>query len=94
MLRRLIALLTATMAAAPAMAAAPVTTQPTEARQIAAEAYLYFYPLVMMDLTRRVTTNLPPGQVQGFGPANAFSPMTAYPAAAFRTVVRPNFDTL
>ena len=94
MLRRLIALLTATMAAAPAMAAAPVTTQPTEARQIAAEAYLYFYPLVMMDLTRRVTTNLPPGQVQGFGPANAFSHMTAYPDASFRAVVRPNFDTL
>ena len=94
MLRRLIALLTATMAAAPALAAAPVTTQPTEARQIAAEAYLYFYPLVMMDLTRRVTTNLPPGQVQGFGPANAFSHMTSYPDASFRAVVRPNFDTL
>jgi hypothetical protein len=82
------------MAAAPAMAAAPLTTQPTEARQIAAEAYLYFYPLVTMDLTRRVTTNLPPGQVQGFGPANAFSHMTAYPDASFRAVVRPNFDTL
>ena len=94
MLRRLIALLTATMAAAPAMAAAPVTSQPTEARQIASEAYLYFYPLVMMDLTRRVTTNLPPGQVPGFGPANAFSHMTAYPDASFRAVVRPNFDTL
>jgi len=47
-----------------------------------------------MDLTRRVTTNLPPGQVQGFGPANAFSHMTAYPDASFRAVVRPNFDTL
>ena len=94
MLRRLIALLTATIAAAPAMAAAPITTQPSEARQIAAEAYLYLYPLVTMDLTRRVTTNLPPGQVQGFGPANAFSHMTAYPDASFRAVVRPNFDTL
>ena len=94
MLRRLIAFLTAIIAAAPAMAAAPVTSQPTEARQIASEAYLYFYPLVMMDLTRRVTTNLPPGQVPGFGPANAFSHMTAYPDASFRAVVRPNFDTL
>jgi hypothetical protein len=65
-----------------------------EARQIAAEAYLYLYPLVTMDLTRRVITNLPPGQVQGFGPANAFSHMTAYPDASFRAVVRPNFDTL
>ncbi len=95
MLRRLIALLTAMMSATPAaIAAAPLTTNPIEARQIAAEAYLYFYPLVMMDLTRRVTTNLPPGQVPGFGPANAFANMAAYPDASFRTVVRPNFDTL
>ena len=78
----------------PVKAAAPTTTQASEARQIAAEAYQYFYPLVTMDLTRRITTNMPPGQVPGFGPANAFSHMAAYPDASFRTVVRPNFDTL
>jgi len=95
MLRPLIALFTATMSVTPAaMAAQPITVSPPEARQIAAEAYLYFYPLVTMDLTRRVTTNMPPGQVPGFGPANAFANMTAYPDASFRTVVRPNFDTL
>ena len=95
MLRRLICLFAASVAVAPlARAASSLTTQPGEARQIAAEAYQYLYPIVTMDLTRRVTTNLPPGQVPGFGPANAFSHMAAYPDASFRTVVRPNFDTL
>lgn len=65
-----------------------------EARDIAREAYLYFYPLISMDLTRRVTTNLPAGRQDGFGPANAFSHFRSFPAAEFRAVVRPNFDTL
>ncbi len=78
----------------PVEAASPVTTQASEARLIAAEAYQYFYPLVTMDLTRRITTNMPPGKAPGFGPANAFANMAAYPEASFRTVVRPNFDTL
>ncbi len=73
-------------------AASAVT--PDEARQIAAEAYLYLYPLVSMDVTRRVTTNVPAGQKPGFGPANAFSNFPAFPTADFRAVVRPNFDTL
>ena len=73
-------------------AASAVT--PEEARQIAAEAFLYFYPLVSMDVTRRVTTNVPAGQSQMYGPANAFSNLQAFPTADFRAVVRPNFDTL
>ena len=47
-----------------------------------------------MDVTRRVTTNVPAGQKQGFGPANAFSNFQTFPTADFRAVVRPNFDTL
>lgn len=58
------------------------------------EAYLYFFPLVLMELTRRQTTNAPLGERPGFGPANSFSHMRAYPTADFRAVVRPNFDTL
>lgn len=65
-----------------------------EAFEIGIEAYHYFYPLVSMDLTRRVLTNLPSGVRAGIGPANAFHHMTAYPSADFREVVRPNFDTL
>jgi len=64
------------------------------AQAIGVEAYIYFYPLLSMDLTRRVTTNVPPGKSPGLGPANAFASFKEYPAGDFRAVVRPNFDTL
>src|SRR5262245_59964578 len=44
-------------AAAPARAAAPPS--PEDARAIAIEAYIYGYPLVTMEMTRRVMTNVP-----------------------------------
>jgi hypothetical protein len=56
--------------------------------------YLYFYPLISMDITRRVGTNVEPGQRPGFGPANIFNSFAAYPTADFKAVVRANFDTL
>jgi hypothetical protein len=71
---------------------APVTEQ--EAHAIATEAYLYFYPLVTMDLTRRQMTNVPAGKEQLSGPANTFINVPAYPSATDKVVVRPNFDTL
>jgi len=60
---------------------------------IAAEAYIYAYPLVLMDITRRISTGMPAGTRAGFGPMNQFSHMRAFPSADFREVVRPNFDT-
>lgn len=65
-----------------------------EAHAIATEAYIYFYPLVTMDLTRRQMTNVPAGKEMGFGPANTFNNVPAYPSATDKVVVRPNFDTL
>lgn len=79
-------------AVAQAPAAADLTEQ--EAHQIGMEAYVYCYPLVSMDVTRRVTTNLAPGVKEGLGPMNAFHHFRQYPSAEFRDVVRPNFDTL
>ena len=72
--------------------AKPISDQ--EVSAIAADAYLYLYPLVIMDLTRRQMTNVPAGKEPPFGPANTFNNMTEYPPANLRVVVRPNFDTL
>ena len=90
----LIALIAAgTMQAlSPSMAqTAPLSEQ--EALAIATDAYVYFYPLVTMDVTRKQLTNMEPGKGIG-GPANTFANIPAFPAADMRAVVRPNFDTL
>lgn len=63
------------------------------ARDIAVEAYIYFYPLVLMETTRRQMTNAdsPHGII---APMGTFAHARAFPDASFRAVVRPNFDTL
>jgi hypothetical protein len=67
----------------------------TEAAAIASDAYVYLYPLVSMDITRKQTTNIEAvGQKPGFAPMNAFSNWPAFPPADLKIVVRPNFDTL
>jgi hypothetical protein len=47
-----------------------------------------------MDVTRRVSTNMEAGKETGKGPMNMFVNIPSFPAADFRIVVRPNFDTL
>ena len=65
-----------------------------EAHAIAVDAYLYFYPLLSVDITRKVGTNVEPGKIPGLGPPNMFHSFAEFPAADFKTVVRANFDTL
>jgi hypothetical protein len=86
------ALVAASPAAAQQAASALVTAQ--EAYDIGVEAYVYFYPLVTMDVTRRQFTNIDAGKMIGRGPMNTFSHVPAYPTGDMREVVRPNFDTL
>src|SRR5262245_50280504 len=69
----------------------PVTEEEAYARGI--QAYLYFYPLVSMELTHKQLTNVEPGNGNG-GPLNPFGTSHADPDADMRVVVRPNFDTL
>jgi hypothetical protein len=70
------------------------TISEREAQATGVAAYLYFYPLVTMDLTRRQMTNMPAGKELGFGPPNMFNNIPTYPSASDKAVVRPNFDTL
>src|SRR5262249_46615915 len=80
------------VSATPRSAYAGITEQ--EARAIAVDAYLYLYPLVMMDVTRKQSTNIKPGKEFGKGPMNEFTSVREYPPADFKCVVRVNFDTL
>src|SRR6516162_4505572 len=77
-----------------ASASAQTALSEQEAHAIGVAAYLYFYPLVSMEITRKVATNVEAGKIPGFGPANMFHNFSAFPTADFKTVVRPNFDTL
>jgi hypothetical protein len=66
---------------------------PEEATAIATEAYIYGYPLVTMEMTRRVMTNV--AQPEGTrAPMGHLVRMREYPSAAFRDVTAPNADTL
>ena len=76
-----------------ALAQGTATSEP-EARAIAVEAYLYLYPLVTMDVTRKQLTNIEAGREPGRGPMNLFNHLPTFPPADLKVVVRPNFDTL
>jgi hypothetical protein len=70
------------------------SVSPAEARVIAQEAYIYLYPLITMDVTRKQLINTDP-KTDGIGGApNRFNHIRAFPDANMRVVVRPNFDTL
>ncbi len=69
------------------------SASPNELRVIAAEAYVYLYPLVTMDISRKQMTNVSKLEALA-APTNQFLNMRAYPTADMRQVVRPNFDTL
>lgn len=75
------------------MAAKAITED--EAAEIGAEAYIYAYPLVLMDITRRVATNVAKPEPSLLrAPMGQWSHAPSYPDATFKDVVRPNADTL
>ena len=55
---------------------------PSDVRQIAERAYVYAYPLALLEETMRVM------------PPNDLVHVSAFPDASFRLIVRPNADTL
>ena len=74
-------------------ATAQPSASPDEALRIGIEAYIYGYPLVTMELTRRVMTNVvaPNGK---FAPVGQFAHLRAYPSPSDKEVTAPNADTL
>ena len=80
-------------AAVEAKVAAENAAKEVEAREIAIETYMYAYPLVTMEITRRVMTNTekPEGSK---APMGQFARLRNYPAVDDHSVTAPNADTL
>jgi hypothetical protein len=64
-----------------------------EALDIGTDAYIYGYPLVTMEMTRRVMTNAaaPDGKL---APMGQFAKLREYPTPSDKEVTAPNADTL
>jgi len=78
---------------APPSASAPDQAKEQEAFLLGTEAYIYGYPLVTMEMTRRVMTNAatPEGKL---APMGQFAKSRQYPTPADKEVTAPNADTL
>jgi hypothetical protein len=64
-----------------------------EALRIGVDAYIYGYPLVTMDMTQKVMTNVTsPNAMRA--PLGQFANARVYPNATFKDVTAPNADTL
>jgi len=83
-------LVSETPAATP-VAAATVSGQ--ELHDIAVDAYVYAYPMVLMELTRRGATNVQT-PLDGRAPLNMFGHKTAFPDAKTPNARWPSTDTL
>lgn len=64
-----------------------------ESLSIATDAYIYGYPLITMDMTRKQMTNVPVPD-QGHAPMGQLVKMRTYPAVNYHAVTAPNADTL
>lgn len=64
-----------------------------QAHDIAAEAYIFGYPLVLLDVTKQVMTNVPTNG-ENAAPINQFGQKRSFPDETLTTVVSPNADTL
>lgn len=73
----------------------PESSTTTASLDAAVNAYLYTYPLVSVEVTRRQSTNYRvPDPSIGTAPMNQLAPLNFLPDAKFTGVVRPNVDTL
>jgi len=83
--------------AAPGQPATPVVQAPAMTRaeqvQLISDAYLFGYPLVLVDVTRQVSTNVA-ALTADKAPMNQVLHKRAFPDYTFTDVVSPNADTL
>jgi hypothetical protein len=63
-----------------------------EVKSTAIDAYMYAYPLVTMELTRRVLTNVATAGTST-APMGQWAKLRSYPTPEFKKVTAPNADT-
>ncbi|NET42860.1 MAG: DUF1254 domain-containing protein [Okeania sp. SIO2B3] len=68
-------------------------TSSDDIAEIATQAYIYAYPLVLLEKTRQATTNVTQ-PIDTCAPMNQFAHLREFPNASFKQVARPNVDTL
>jgi hypothetical protein len=68
-------------------------TKEEESMRIGADAYVFGYPLVTMEMTRRVMTNVDSAAGK-FAPMGQFAHLRNYPTANDKEITAPNADTL
>lgn len=61
---------------------------------VATDAYIYGYPLVTMEMTRRVLTNIAAPTGARGAPMGQLTSLREYPTPEFKAVTAPNADTL
>ena len=81
-------------ASAQASGATPTALPSDQLGEVATNVYIYAYPLILMELTRRIATNVADTHQFSKAPMNEFANLPAFPDATFTDVVRPNLDTL
>jgi hypothetical protein len=79
--------------AAPAQMVPAVPVTEKEAAETGVDAYVYGYPLITMEMTRRVMTNVDKPEAMR-APMGNLIRARSYPDAQFRDVTAPNADTL
>jgi hypothetical protein len=73
--------------------AADETPTLAQIQELAKSGFIYGYPLVLVDLTREVTTAVPK-VTESKAPLNQLVRLRAFPTPEFTDVVSPNVDTL
>jgi hypothetical protein len=81
-------------AAPPAVDAGKEAAREKEVQEAAVDAYVYGYPLVTMELTRRVMTNVTKPAHDKLAPMGQLIKVRAFPAPADREVTAPDADAL
>ncbi|MFD1218114.1 DUF1254 domain-containing protein [Microbulbifer celer] len=69
------------------------TVSAQETREIARDAYIYAYPLVLMHVSREVSTNVEEPQFP-LAPINQIAHAKSFPDASMDIIASPNADTL